>query len=310
MVDWDDFDDVLEREPSTEEVAQVAIETLADWSPSEVTIEMCLATGANGVDIPNEVYHGLPGISGSNLTLLAESNRHLDNKRLFNLGDSPALVFGSLLHTLVLEPHDVENRYVVMPEFRPKVETGISMAQAEKDFYEENADRIIIEYESMTKAERMARNVRAICGDIVDKGIKERSLFADLDGVICKCRLDIDLEDVGDDYDLKSITLGIKEFSDATLEAHIKKLRYHWSAAFRNIIRRHLGKPVRNSYLIFCNTGMGHMVRVIRISPLWIKDAEAIVSELLESRRFYLASRVDDRPVAVIDDKWRKALEY
>ena len=303
--DWSIPEDLAD-----EDVARIAVETLADWSPSEVTIEMCLATGAAGVDIPNEVYHTLPGISGSNLTLLAESNKHLDNKRLFNLGDSPALTFGTLLHTLVLEPDTVENRYVVIPVFKPKTETGISIAQAERDFYEENADRIIIDSESMIKAKRMARNVRAIAGDIIDKGIKERSLFADIDGVICKCRLDIDLEDDGDDYDLKSITLGIKEFSDTTLEAHIKKLRYHWSAAFRNIIRRHLGKPVRNSYLIFCNTGMGHMVRIIRISPLWIKDAEAIVNELLESRRFYLASRIDDRPVAVIDDKWRKIQEF
>jgi hypothetical protein len=274
------------------------------------TIEQCLSAGANGVDIPNEFYHSLPGISGSNLTLLAESNKHLDNKHLFNLGESPALVFGTLLHTLVLEPDTVENRYAVMPKFETKVVTGISIEQATKNFYTDNADRIIIESASMIKAERMARNVRAICGDIIDKGVKERSLFADLDGVLCKCRLDIDLEDDGDDFDLKSITLGIKEFSDATLEAHIKKLRYHWSAAFRNIIRRHLGKPVRNSYLIFCNTGMGHMVRVIRISPLWIKDAEAIVNELLESRRDYLIFGKDDRPVAVIDDKWRKAEEF
>ena len=119
-------------------------------------------------------------------------------------------------------------------------------------FTMQNKGKIVIDKDSFIKAERMARNVRAICGKTIDKGIKERSLFADIDGVICKCRLDIDIEDVGDDYDLKSITLGIKEFSDATLEAHIKKLKYHWSAAFRNIIRRSLGKPVRDSYLIFC----------------------------------------------------------
>lgn len=288
----------------------VSIDTQSTQLSAEVTLETCLSAGANGVDIPNEVYHSLPGISGSNLTLLAESNKHLDNKHLFNLGSSPALEFGTLLHTMVLEPHDVENNYVVMPKFGTKAETGISIAEAERNFYAENIGKKIIEAESFEKAERMARNVRAISGDIIDKGIKERSIFADLDGVICKCRLDINVEDNGDDYDLKSITLGIKEFSDAVLEQHIKKLRYHWSAAFRNIIRRSLGKPVHNSYLIFCNTGMGHMVRIIRISPLWIKEAEHIVEELLESRRFYLMSHIDDRQVAVIDDKWRKVQEF
>lgn len=281
---------------------------IEEASSDGITIEDCLLTGSVGVMISNKHYHGLAGMSGSNLMLLAESNRHLDNKHLFNLGSSPALEFGSLLHTMVLEPHDIASSYVVLPSFETKALTGVSIAQAKRDFYSENSGRTVIEYETFLKAERMSMNVRAICGKTIDKGIKERSLFADLDGVVCKCRLDIDLEDVGDDYDLKSITLGIKEFSDATLEAHIKKLKYHWSAAFRNIIRRSLGKPVRDSYLIFCNTGMGHMVRVIRISPLWIREAEGIVNDLLDARRFYLASHIDT-PIVDIDDRYRKYLE-
>ena len=285
----------------------------AEWdmddSPNQkqaiLDLKGCLKAGAKGVDISNEDYHRLGGISGSNLTLLAESNKHLDNKHLFNLGDSPALVFGSLLHTMVLEPITVFDRYVVMPEkFEPKTITGISMTQAKKDFIEANTHKVSIDSEEFKKAERMAKNVSAICGKTIDKGIKERSLFADLDGVVCKCRLDIDLEDVGDDYDLKSISLGMKDFSDQTLEHHIKRLRYHWSAAFRNIIRRKLGKLVRHSYLIFCNTGPGHMVRVIQIAPEWIAEAEDIVLELLGNRRFYIATG-QDNPIVEIDDSKR-----
>ena len=281
------------------------IDELPSQSIAVLDLKDCLSAGAKGVDISNEDYHRLGGISGSNLTLLAESNKHIDNKHLFNLGDSPALVFGSLLHTMVLEPKTVFDRYVVMPEkFEPKTITGISMTQAKKDFIEANTHKVSIGSEEFKKAERMAKNVSAICGKTIDKGIKERSLFADLDGVVCKCRLDIDLEDVGDDYDLKSISLGMKDFSDQTLEHHIKRLRYHWSAAFRNIIRREIGKPVRDSYLIFCNTGPGHMVRVIRIHPEWVLEAEAIVNDLLDSRRFYLATK-QDNPIVDIDDSKR-----
>lgn len=276
---------------------------------SEITIEQCLAAGAKGVDIPNEVYHALPGISGSNLALLAESNKHLDSKNLFNLGDSPALTFGTLLHTLVLEPNDVEPRYAVLPRFESKSKTGLTIVQSTKDFYQDNADKIIIEADSMNKAKRMATNVRAICGGIIDAGIKERSLFVEIDGLLLKCRLDIDIEEVGDDYDLKSISLGVKEFSDKNIEMHIKKLHYHWSAALRNIIRRALGKPVRDSYLIFCNTGMGNMVRVIKIAPEWIKEAEIEVNDMLDGRRFYLASKIDV-PIIEIDDGQRKYNTY
>lgn len=271
---------------------------------NQITIRDCLLAGKHGVDISNELYHSLPGISGSNLELLAESNKHLDNKTLFNLGKTPALLFGSLFHTLVLEREEFSNRYAFMPKFEGKAKTGVTIAEQKENFKIDAECKEIIDAETFDRASSMARNVRAICGDIIDIGIRERSLFVDLESVICKCRLDIDLESVGDDYDLKSITLGLKPFSDHVLEQHIKKLNYHRSAAFRNIIRRALGKPVRDSFLIFCDTGPGHRVRVIKIAPGWIAQAENEVQDLLESRRFYLNFGIDN-PVSVIDDHYR-----
>lgn len=274
---------------------------------NEITIRDCLLAGKHGVDISNEKYHALPGISGSNLELLAESNKHLDNKALFSLGKTPALSFGSLFHTLVLERGEFSNRYAFMPKFESKAKIGFTISEQKEIFKKANEGKEIIDEETFNRASDMCRNVRAICGDLIDLGIRERSLFVDLEGVICKCRLDVDLEEVGDDYDLKSITLGLKPFSDHTLEQHIKKLNYHRSAAFRNIIRRALGKPVRDSFLIFCDTGPGHRVRVIQIAPGWIAQAENEVQDLLESRRFYLNTKIDN-PVSVIDDSYRKIL--
>ena len=285
LVDWDvPFDMPL------------AVETSQDLS-----LEDCLLAGSKGVMIDNEHYHSLAGISGSNLTLLAESNLHLDNKSLFNLGTSPALEFGTLLHTFVLEPAEIDKNYAVMPTFNLRTNDG---KQQKMDFISENAGKITVTDEDYQNAAAMAKNVMAICGDVIDAGIKERSLFADVGGVVLKCRLDCDLESVGDDFDLKSITLGIKGFSDVTLEQHIKKFNYHRSAALRNITRRTLGLPVRDSYLIFSDTGGCHMVRVIKMHPEWIASAENDVNELLEARRFYLATKLD-RGVTVIDDRYR-----
>ena len=267
----------------------------------EVTkIEQCLVAGPLGVNISNEVYHALPGISSSNLSLLAESNRHLDNKHLFSVKSS-SLDFGTLLHTMVLEPDEIEKRYVVMPKFDGRTNAG----KAEKaSFHADNGHKIVIEKDDFERADKMARNILAICGHIIEHGTKERSLFIAADGLILKTRIDIDHQEEGDEYDLKSITLGTKDFSNATLEAHIKKYKYHWSAAFRNIVRNALELPVRDNYLIFCNTGPGHMVRMIRLNKDWIAQAELEIKELLDSRRFYLASNVDI-PVAEIDDRYR-----
>jgi hypothetical protein len=286
--------------------------TVSEWDipdalldSEQLTIEQCLAAGAQGVFIPNFHYHALPGISGSNYALLMESQQHLDHKGLFSMGESTALKFGSLFHAMVLEPETVDADYVVMPEFEPKEITGITIAQAKRDFMAANHYKTIVDADEFAKAERMAANVRAILGDIVDAGIKERSLFVEQRGLILKSRLDIDLENDGDDYDLKSITLGTKAFSNSVLEHHIKKLGYHISAAHRNIVRRELGKKVRHNYLCFCDTGGGHMVRIIRLAPDWIKETEAEVSELLDNRRYYLASNEADTTIVDIDGRRR-----
>jgi hypothetical protein len=294
-VEWDIPDDLIAVDD------EIELPTNPVQLAGQLTIEQCLAAGAKGVMIPNEVYHALPGISGSNLALLKESNRHLDNKHMF-FANTPALIFGSLVHTFVLEPDEVTDRYVVLPTFEGKVKTGISIEEQKRQFYAENTEKTIIEKDVFARAERMARNVRGICGDIIDKGIKERSLFVEIDGLILKSRLDIDLEDVGDDYDLKTITLGNKDFSDSVIEHHIKRFGYHHSAGLRNLARRALGKPVRDNYLIFVNTGPGHMVRKIKMKRDWIHEAESEVHNLLEARRDYLTFGTDAE-VSEIDDK-------
>jgi hypothetical protein len=294
-LDWDIPDDIVSSSD------EIELPTKAVQLAGQPTIEQCLAAGAQGVMIPNEVYHALPGISGSNLTLLKESNRHLDKKHLF-FANTPALIFGSLVHTFVLEPKEVTDRYVVLPTFEGKVKTGISIEEQKRLFYKSNSEKTVIEKDVFARAERMAANVRAICGDIIAAGIKERSLFVEIDGLILKSRLDIDLEDMGDDYDLKTIMLGNKDFSDSVIEHHIKRFGYHHSAALRNIARRALNKPVRDNYLIFANSSPGHMVRVIKMKRDWIHEAEAEVHNLLEARRDYLTFGTDNS-VSEIDDK-------
>jgi len=265
----------------------------------EPTIKECLALGATGAFISNDHYHSLDGISGSSLVYLAESNKHYDNRKLF-APQTNSLNFGSLVHTMVLEPNEIGSRYVVMPKFDRRTTSG---KNKENEFIESIGNKIAVESEDYDRAQKMTTNVLAIAGDIVNKGIKERSLFCDYEGLILKCRIDIDYEETGDDYDLKTITLGTKDFSNRTLEAHIKKYLYHWAAALRNIVRRKLGKPVGGSYLIFVNTGPGHMVRIVQIDPAWIEQAEYFVKDLLTDRQFYLARKLE-KPFTIIGSSY------
>jgi len=269
---------------------------LFDSLPTDdaISLQDCLNAGSLGVSISNKHYHALPGISGSALSYLAESSRHYDNRHLFEQ-ESQSLIFGSLVHTLVLEPHDVFDRYII----KPKVNLRTAEGKAKIAEFNQQSDKIIITADDFQRAEKMARNVLAIAGDIIDAGIKERSLFCEYEGLVLKARLDIDLEKTGDDYDLKTIALGTKDFSDQTLERHIKKYKYHWASALRNIVRRTLNKPVGKSYLIFVDSGSGHRVRIIQIAPEWIEQAEYTVKELLLDRQFYLARKID-KPATII----------
>ncbi|MCK5387559.1 MAG: PD-(D/E)XK nuclease-like domain-containing protein [Gammaproteobacteria bacterium] len=278
-------------------------ESASKSEANTITIEQCLAAGSDGIDISNEHYHAvMPGISGSNLSLLAESNKHLDNKELFNLGESNALTFGTLLHTMVLEPHDTDDNYAVLPPLNLRTNTG----KAEKlAFEEEHEGKIIIPEDDFETATNMTKNVMAICGDIINKGVKEKSYFVRDDDLILKIRPDCYFTGCGSEFDLKSITPKYMDMSDRALERHIVSFGYHISAGYRNYVRKLLGMPTGNFYLLFVSTSPGHMVRNVRIADAWIEESEFYVKELLESRKFYLGTGLD-KGVSVVDRSSRK----
>ncbi|MGZ8918958.1 MAG: PD-(D/E)XK nuclease-like domain-containing protein, partial [Methylobacter sp.] len=209
-----------------------------------------------------------------------------------------------LLHTMVLEQHDVEKNYVIMPKFDGRTNAG--KAQAAE--FKASNNKIVIPEDDYQRCEKMATNVLAIYGDIIEAGIKERSYFAEINGVICKARPDCLTGP--DDYDLKSFTPKNMDFSDLALERHIDRMGYQLSAAFRNIVRRSLGHDVGDSYLIFVSTSPGHMTRTIQIDPQWIADSEEIVHQLIYKRSVYINNDIELSEISVIDDRNRKYNAY
>jgi len=274
-------------------------ETVIDTT---ISLDDCLRAGKDGVDITNEQYHTMKGISGSNLALLAESNKHLDNKNLFDLGDSDALTFGTLVHTSVLEHHNLASEFVISEHFNLRTNQG----KADKAAFEEaNTDKIIVTKDSFDKAQDMARNVIAICGDIINNGIKERSYFVKDDELLLKIRPDCYCQKTGQEWDLKTITPKHCDMSDHALERHILNMGYNISAGYRNYVRKLLGMPTGQFNLIFVATTPGHMVRNIRMADAWIEESEWYVKEMLANRKWYLGTGID-KGVSVIDRSSRK----
>jgi len=240
-----------------------------------LTINDLLALGSCGASISNEYYHQLDGLSGSALTLLEESPRHYENKSLFSMGDQSHFALGSCVHELVLEPY--MSSYSVMPNFDGRTTQGKADKAA---WMVDNANKIVIPADDYDKAVKMARNVLAICGDIFENSINERSLFVEYQpNIILKCRIDAQYKN--DDFDLKTISPkdGLSEWE---MLKNSEKFGYFRSAALRCIVREALGMPVGNCFLVFVSTSPGHLVKIRKIPEDAIITAKYQCYDLIE----------------------------
>lgn len=111
----------------------------------------------------NSEYHSdMDYISASGLKLLAKSPKHywtkyLDPNRTIE-EPTPAMLFGTLVHTLVLEPHTFDNWYVAMPDGIDKRTKEGKALWAE--FQANNAGKTIIAQETLDEAKKVAQSVK------------------------------------------------------------------------------------------------------------------------------------------------------
>jgi exodeoxyribonuclease VIII len=224
-------------------------------------------------------YHGAPGISSSNLRLLAESPVHLDNKHLFKL-DSPALVFGNVVHKMILEPEDFENVYITAPIVDLRTNKGKDELTV---FKAENADKIIVSADDIAKAERMAANVKAIAGNLLTRGKAEQSFLVDDDGLTYKCRPDYLREDLGLAIDIKTTS----DASDYGMKKSVANYQYHWTAYWYLKVLNLAGLNITRYLFCFVESSPPYMVRLRELSQQSLNSAEQEIETLLAHYRHY-----------------------
>lgn len=145
------------------------------------------------LDMPEEQYFAFPAASNSTLGRMAKSAAHcrayMDNPP----EQTPAMAFGSLVHTMILEPHERANRYAVKPEGIDRRTKAGKAAYAE--FETESAGKTIVTQFDMERAYKIMSSVKEhrtanlfLTGD----GNAEASIFwTDEDtGYRCKSRID------------------------------------------------------------------------------------------------------------------------
>jgi len=156
-------------------------------------------------------------LSYSSLKAFKQSPNHLISYWNREKTSSPAMVKGSLIHTLILEPQNFEDTYAIW-------NGGRRGTNAYKEFEAQNEGKEIIKPEDLEDAQKIAK---ASANNILIKKLKgaEELIEWDFAGVPFKGFVD----GYGDGF-----ILDVKTTSDASPKAFIRdivKYRYYWQAA-------------------------------------------------------------------------------
>ncbi len=110
----------------------------------------------------NDEYHACPEFSSSQLKDLLRSGAHfyVNNISKENQKEATtAMNFGTLVHTLFLEPDQFNSEFVVAPKFDKRTKAGKEDALA---WEQVNQGKLLVNAEDIDSANRMAENLRTL----------------------------------------------------------------------------------------------------------------------------------------------------
>lgn len=179
----------------------------------------------------SDSYHATNGISASGLKAILQSPAHYYTE--YELGQrpdpTPALRFGNIVHSAILEPRNFLENYKIQPDFDRRTKVGkADYAAWMADLSPEN---IVMKAGEADQIVAMIKSIQShpVALGLLKDGIAERSVyFTDPETkLLCKCRPDFLRED-GRIVDLKTTT----NASFGFFQSQIAKFEYHLQAAF------------------------------------------------------------------------------
>lgn len=180
-------------------------------------------------DISNADYHSSQGLSRSALMKLKKSPLHYAAHYKYGVGDkspTPAMKFGSAVHSYILEPDKFDSQYLVVD----KIEGRSKKAMEEREALElEAAGREVIWSETMNEIMALsdAFHSHEVASQFLGNAKVEQSLFwrDEFTQVLLKCRPDIWAPEMI--IDLKTTN----DASPDSIQRDIASYGYHIQAA-------------------------------------------------------------------------------
>jgi hypothetical protein len=229
-------------------------------------------------DLSNAEYHAHPAISKSGLDRIDQSPAHYRASLVEPRKETPALTFGSAAHCWILETDEALHRYVIAPQGIDRRTKDGKAQWAEL----EASGKTIISAEDAQTLENMLASVHShpVADELLDNGIAESSVFAELLGVSVKCRPDW-LHD-------NSVIVDLKTTENAGLNAFGKSVanfRYHCQASFYTDICREVGLDIKAFVFIAVEKAPPYAVSVYELDSDSIEVGRTLYQRNLETYR-------------------------
>lgn len=189
--------------------------------------------------MPNEVYHGLPGISNSGLSRMIKSPAHY---KYSEGGGGTTLELGSAIHCRMLEPEVFDSQYLLLPDVADR--RSSEYKQAVKSLGQGNVlvGKEVTRLEGMVSALKSSIRYSKLCSKAIGREI---AFFArdPESGVLCKIKMDMLCfdEDGFFGVDLKSTA----DAEESAFSKSIANYGYHRQSAFySDVFEWYTGYPL------------------------------------------------------------------
>lgn len=225
-------------------------------------------------------YRAADGISRSELWKISETPEKFKYAQDHPAEPTPALLFGQVVHKLVLDPGHFEDDFAICPEIDRRTKEGKAIWQ---DFISGVADRAIVPLADYNRATEMVTALKQT--PFVQKlleGTHERPLFwtDESTGELCKVRLD-SYRFIGD----KLIIVDYKTTNDASTDSFLRSaINYGYdfqAAMYVEAARQVLKKSDIDFVFIAQEKEPPYSVNILQADPLLILRGYDIFRTLL-----------------------------
>lgn len=208
-------------------------------------------------------YHAIDAVSSHRLSTLKRSPAHLRWELDHPTPPTDAMVFGSALHTMILEPSLFDMQYAVAPKCDKRTNAGKAVWN---EFVESNQDKTILDADDRKAIEEMASAIHEheIAGPLVDASSDTELTGLHIDdesGLLCKFRVDAYSQLLATVFDVKTTV----DASRREFERAIFRYGYHRQGARYIDGMRALGFPVEHYTIIACEKTAPYAVAVYRL---------------------------------------------